>query len=81
VTSGRGERVDPRAHQLFERRWNREWLQRIDVLVQNPGQLQREERISARPLVDAQQSLARKRSAEPVAQEPMEGADAKRSYR
>src|SRR4029450_7869986 len=81
LASGRGECVDPLAHELFEGLGNRERLQRVDVLVQNPSQLQREERISARPLVNAQQSLACEWSAEPVPQEPREGAEGKRAYR
>ena len=48
--------------------------ERVDVGVERASQLQREERIAARPLVDPQQRLARERPAEPVAQEPMERA-------
>ena len=55
--------------------------ERVDVGVENAGQLQREERVPARPLVDAEQRLAREGPAEPVAQEPMERADAERSHR
>jgi hypothetical protein len=37
LASGRGERVDPRAYELFERLGNRERLERIDILVEKPG--------------------------------------------
>ncbi len=42
--------------------------------------LQREERVSVRPLVDAEQRLARERPAEPVTQDPMQRADAERPH-
>ena len=56
----------------------RKRLSRVDVHIENAGQLQREERVTARPLVDAEQRLARERPVEPVAQEPVERADAER---
>ena len=43
------------------------------------GELEREERVPARLLVDAKQGLTRERTSEPVAQEAMESADAERA--
>ena len=76
-----GKPGDPRAHELFERLRNRQRPSRVDVRVENAGQLEREERVPARPLVDAEQRLAGERPAEPVPQEPMERADAERPHR
>jgi hypothetical protein len=81
LASGRGESGDPRAHELLQRLGNRERLNWVDVRVKNAGQLQCEERISTRPLVDAEQRLTREGPAEPVAQEPMECAEAERTHR
>jgi hypothetical protein len=79
--TGRGRQlVDPRAHELFERLGNREGLKRVDVRVENAGQLEREEWITARPFVDAEQRLPRERPVHAVAQEPVERADAERPY-
>ena len=44
----------------------------------NAGQLQREERIPARPLVDSEQCLARERRSQPIAQKAMERPHAER---
>ena len=54
--------------------------ERVDVRVEHAGQLQREEGVAARALVDAQQRLARERPAEPVEQESMKRAGAQRSH-
>ncbi len=81
LMSSRRETGDPRAHELFERLGNSKRLQRIDVRVENAGQLQREERISARRLVDAEQCLARERDADSIEQEAMQRANAQRSHR
>ena len=70
---------DPRADELLERLGDRERLQRVDVGVEDAGELEREERIAARPLVDAKQRLAREGRAEPVAQESVESTGAQRS--
>ena len=53
---------------------------RVDVRVESTRQLEGEERISARPLVDAEQRLTRERPAEPVAQQLMERTDAERPH-
>jgi hypothetical protein len=81
VAGGCGEPRNPRAHELFERLGNLERLEWVEVNVEHAGQLQREERISARPLVDAEQCLAREGPAEPVAQVAVERADAEWSQR
>jgi hypothetical protein len=52
--SGRRERRDPRPHDLFDRFGDRKRLKRIDVRRENAGQFQCEERIPARPLVNAE---------------------------
>ena len=75
-----GEPRDPRSHELLERPGNRERLGRVDVRAENAGELDREKRISAGPLVDAKQGLMREGPVEPVAQEPMERADAERAH-
>src|SRR5690348_13128309 len=59
----------------------RKWLKRIRVWIRDPGQLEREEGVSTRCLVDAKQGLARERCAEPVAQESVDGPDAERFHR
>jgi hypothetical protein len=55
---GRGKSGEPCAHEIFERRGNCERLNRATFYGESAGQLQREERIPARPLVDAKQCLA-----------------------
>ena len=80
VARRRGKSGEPRADELVQRLRNRERLERVDVPVENACQLQREERITARPLVDAEQRLAGERPPEAVVQEPMERADAERSH-
>ena len=71
----------PRAHELFEQLGDRQRLQRVDVCAEHPGELQREEGVSARGLVDAEQRLAREGPAEPFVQEPMKRTDAERPDR
>ena len=51
------------------------------VLGHDAGHLQREERVPARSLVDAQQGLTRKRGAQTVAQQAMQRAHAQRADR
>src|SRR5262245_16835089 len=70
----RGKPAYPCPDELVERRGNPEWRQRGDVGVENACQLERKERIAAGVLVDAQQRLARERSAKTVVQDPVEGA-------
>jgi hypothetical protein len=81
LAGGGGESGDPRAQELFERLGDRQRLEWVDVGVENASELQREERVSARPLVDADQRLAREGPAEPVVQELVERAHAERSNR
>src|SRR5439155_12257581 len=64
------------AQQPVEGLGDREWRKRVDVRTENTGQLQREEGISARPLVDPEQGLAREGPPKPVAQSPMKRSDA-----
>ena len=71
----------PHAHELVQRLRNRKRPSRVGARIESAGQLQREERIAARPLVDAEQGLARKGPVEPVAQESMERADTERPDR
>jgi hypothetical protein len=71
---------EPHAHEVFERLGNRERLKRIGVRLQRAGQFQREERIPAGHLVDAEQCLAGEGSAEPAKQEPVNRADAERPH-
>lgn len=78
---GRRELGDPCAYEFLERLRNRERLKQVDVDLDDTGQLQPEERISSRSLVDAEQRLAREGPPEPVAEQPMERADAERSHR
>ena len=80
VASRRRERRDPRAHELFDRLDDRKRLKRVDVHRENAGELEREERIPTRPLVDPEQRLARERPPEPIAQEPMERPRAERPH-
>ena len=81
VTRHRGKCGEPCADELVQLLRNRERLERVDVHVENACQLQREERVTAGPLVDAEQRLAAERPPETVAQQPMERADAERSNR
>ena len=78
LARGRREAGDPRAHELLERLGNRQRLNRIDVRVERAGQLQREERIPARRLVDPEQCLARKDLPSRSRRRPVERADAQR---
>ena len=80
LTRGLGQAGEPRAQQPFERLGDPERLQGVDVGLQNAGELQREERVPAGPLVDPQQRLAGEGRAEPVAQEPVQRAEAERSH-
>ena len=68
LASGRGEPGDPCTHEIFERFGNRERLERTRVDGESARQLEREERISARALVDAEQCLTREVPAEAVVQ-------------
>ena len=77
----RGQPGEPRAEELVEPLRHRQRLERVDVRVERAGQLQCEERIPARPLVDAEQRLASERPPQAVVQEPMERADAERTDR
>ena len=81
VARHRGKSGEPRADELVQPLRNRKRLERVDVHVENACQLQREERITAGPLVDAEQRLAGERPPETVVQQPMERADAERSNR
>ena len=81
VARHRGKSGEPRADELVQPLRNRKRLERVDVHLENACQLQREERIAARPLVDAEQRLAGERPPETVVQQPMERADAERSNR
>jgi hypothetical protein len=77
----RGEPGDPRAHELLERLRNRQRLSGVDVPIQHSGELQGEERVAARSLVELEQRLAREWPAEPVEEQPMQRADAQRRDR
>jgi hypothetical protein len=81
LARGCGEAGDPSPEKAFECLRYGERLRRVGVAVEHARQLQREERIPARLLVDAKQGLARKRPAEAVAEQAMECADAERSDR
>jgi hypothetical protein len=81
LAGGGRESGDPRAQELFERLGDRQRFEWVDVGVENVSELQREERISARPLVDSDQRLAREGPAEPVVQELVERAHAERPHR
>ena len=56
-------------------------VQRAEVRAQGPGQLDREERVPARLLPDAERGLPGEAGAEPIAQQPMQCADAERPDR
>ena len=76
-----GQADDPRAHELVERLRHGERLRWVGVHRESARQLQREERIAARALVDAEQRLTGEGLPEAVTQQPMERADAERSHR
>src|SRR4051795_8683230 len=63
----RRELVQPHANEPLERLRHRERLERIYVAGEGAGDLERKERVCARSLMDAEQRLARERSAEPIA--------------
>jgi hypothetical protein len=75
------ESGDPCAQELFKGLGDRQRLEWVDVHVENARKLHREEGVSIRSLMNAEQCLARERSAEPVAKELVERADAERSHR
>ena len=79
VARGCRKADETRAHDLVQRLRNRQRLERVDVLGKDASELQREERISARALVDAQQRLARERPADLVVKEPVQRTDAQRA--
>src|SRR3954469_16337780 len=81
LARGRGKPGETRADELVERLRHRERLERVDVHVKNADQLQGEERVPTRPLMDAEQCLAGERPLETVVEEPMQRADAERTYR
>ena len=61
----RGKPREPLVDDLLERLGNRQRLRRVGVGVDDPRQLEGEERVPARPLVDAQQRLAGEGTVEP----------------
>ena len=71
----RGKRLEPRPHELVERLRDRKRLQRFDVRGKNARDLEREERVPAGSLVDAEQRLPWKRRSQSITQEPMKRAD------
>ena len=81
LAGGVGKGAEPLAHELLERLRDRKRLERVDVGVEHACQLEREERVPARALVDAEQRLPREGSVEPVEQEAVQGADAERPDR
>ena len=81
LACGRREPGDSGTHKLLERLGNRKRLNWVDVRFENAGELEGEERIAARPLMDAKQCLAGEGAAEPVSQQPVKRTDAQRSDR
>jgi hypothetical protein len=81
LARGRGKPGESRADELVERLGHRERLERVGVHVQNAGKLQGEERVPTGPLMDPEQCLAGERPLETVVEEPMQRADAERTYR
>jgi hypothetical protein len=75
------EAMEPCAHEPFECLGNGKRHGRIDVGVEDAGELEREEGVSARPLVDSEQRLARDGVTGPVAEQPVKRADAQRLHR
>ena len=69
VGCGRGPPASP----------DRQRPERVDILVEHASELQREERVAARLLMDPQQRLARERPAEAVLEDPVQSTDAERS--
>ena len=76
----RWEAGQAHANQPLERRRDRQWFERVDVALERAGDLEREERVPTRLFVNPEKCLACKRSAEPVAEQPVDGADAERPY-
>jgi hypothetical protein len=67
---------DPRANELVECLRDRQRLNGIKIVRQGADELEREERVSTRPLMDSEQSLTWERPGQPVAEELVERADA-----
>ena len=80
VARRRGQAGDPGAHQILERPGHGKRLKRVGIRVDDAGQFEREEGVSARSLVDAKEGLPGEGCAEVVAQEPVDGADAERLH-
>ncbi len=74
-----GQRRGARPHQLVERLGQRQRLRGVDVVRERARQLQREERVAPRLLVDPEQRLPRKRPPEPLVQEPVKRTCAQRA--
>ena len=78
IACRRWEAGQAHANQPLERRRDRQRFERVDVAVERAGDLEREERVPTRLFVNPEKCLACKRSAEPVAEQPVDGADAER---
>ena len=78
IASPRWEAGQAHPNKPLERRRDRQRFERVDVAVERAGDLEREERVPARLFVNPEKCLACKRSAEPVAEQPVHRADAER---
>src|SRR5262245_39905447 len=78
-TRGRGKADEARSDQPVDRRRDAHRKEWADVLVEHPREFQREEGITTRALMDAQQRLPRERPTEAVLNEPVQRADAERT--
>jgi hypothetical protein len=69
---------DARGEELLESRRDGQRRKWIGVVGEGPRDLEREERVPLRPLVDPEQRLPRERPVKPIAQDAMQGAGAER---
>ena len=71
--------VEPSADERLQRLRDRQRLRRIDVRAERAGELEREERVPARGLVEAEQRRPREHAAEPSLQDRVQRARAERA--
>jgi hypothetical protein len=75
LARARRKSIEACAHESLQRCGNVQRLHGVDVPTQNPGELERVERVSARDLMHTQKRRPRERPAEPCLQEAVCGAE------
>ena len=66
------------ANEAVERARDRKRLERVDIAFESAGDLQCEERVPARTLVNPDERLTREGPAQPIAEQAVNGSDTER---